>query len=161
MYYTVIYKNLSTNQKKNIISFISSNFNNIPESSLGLEPNTIIIVNYENEKILGCVCLLNDNDLKKKLFDSNVPLKYYSFNEKSCGLFLYNLCVDKKFRNKKIGNELIELSIKFAKDVNIDFLHCQAENEISKLIFTKNKFFEVSSFMSTTNNLTYLMNLYV
>jgi len=160
MYYTLIYKNLSSSQKNSIKTFINLQFKNISNIDFGLEPNTIIILNYENNKIIGCVCLINNSDLKNKLGHNDNLLSYYDFQNKK-GLFLYNLCVDTEYRNKKIGNQLINLANKLAKDVNIEYIHTHAENEISKLIFIKNNFTEIKTFISNKNTQTTLMTIYI
>ena len=53
---------------------MKNNFPNVPYSSFGLESKTIIILNYENNKIVGCVCLLNNRLLKDLLTKSKVDL---------------------------------------------------------------------------------------
>ena len=141
MFYTIIYKNLSQNQKLNVSNFIKENFPNIVYNNFGMEQKTIMIVNYENEKIIGCVCLLNNNCLKEILIKEKVNLNNYNFEYKN-GLFLYNFCVDSKYRNKKIGNKLIDLTLELCKKINIDYIYCNAENEISRNLFLKKGFIE-------------------
>ena len=141
MYFTLIYKNLSQNQKLNIKKFIKDNFLHIHYDNLGLDDKTIIIINYENSKIIGCVCLLNNKYLKEILINACVNLNNYNFeNENS--LFLYNLCVDPEYRNKKIGTELIDLCLDLCKKINIDFIYCHPDNDISRNLFIKKGFFE-------------------
>ena len=147
MFYTVIYKNLSQNQKINIINFIKENFLHIQYNNLGLEQKTIIIVNYENNKIIGCVCLLNNKYLKEWVLNAQVNLDKCNF-EHDNSLFLYNLCVSSEHRNKKIGDELIKLSLELCKEININYIYCHADNEISKNLFLKNGFIDNFCIMS-------------
>lgn len=161
MYFTLIYKNLNDNQKYKINDFIKKNFIINFDHLLGLEPNTIIIVNSENNIIKGCVCLLNNNILKNKLIQNNVNLNYYNINSKIDGIFLYNLCVDEKYRNNHIGNELINLCINFIKTYKFDYIHCQSENEISKSLFLKNGFIEDNTFVGTNDKNIYIMTKYI
>jgi GNAT superfamily N-acetyltransferase len=160
MYFTLIYKNLNNNQKNKISAFIKKNFNIALDNLLGLEPNTIIIIDCEDNIIKGCVCLLNNIILKNKLIQNNISLNYYNIN-KTDGLFLYNLCVDEKYRNKKIGNELINLCIDFIKTYKFDYVHCQSENDISKSLFLKNGFMEDTSFIGSNNKNIYIMTKYI
>lgn len=160
MYFTLIYKNLNNNQKNKITAFIKINFNIALDNLLGLEPNTIIIIDSEDNIIKGCVCLLNNIILKNKLIQNNISLDYYNIN-KTDGLFLYNLCVDEKYRNKKIGNELINLCIDFIKTYKFDYIHCQSENDISKSLFLKNGFMEDTSFVGSNNKNIYIMTKYI
>ena len=160
MYFTLIYKNLNNNQKNKISAFIKKNFNIALDNLLGLEPNTIIIIDCEDNIIKGCVCLLNNIILKNKLIKNNISLNYYNIN-KTDGLFLYNLCVDEKYRNKKIGNELINLCIDFIKTYKFDYVHCQSENDISKSLFLKNGFMEDTSFIGSNNKNIYIMTKYI
>lgn len=160
MYFTLIYKNLNNNQKNKITAFIKNNFNIPLDNLLGLEPNTIIIIDSEDNIIKGCICLLNNIILKNKLIQNNISLNYYNIN-KTDGLFLYNLCVDEKYRNKKIGNELINLCIDFIKTYKFDYIHCQSENDISKSLFLKNGFMEDTSFVGSNNKNIYIMTKYI
>jgi ribosomal protein S18 acetylase RimI-like enzyme len=140
MYYTVIYDKLSQNQKSNILNFIKENFPDV-KSNFGLESKTIIIINYENDKILGCVCLLNNNSLIELLKKSYINLDNYNFNYNN-GLFIYNFCVDPNYRNKKIGSKLIDNALDLCKKINVDYVHCHVENPISKNLFLKKGFIE-------------------
>lgn len=154
MFYTIIYKNLSENQKLNILNFIKENFQDI--TNFGMEQKTIIIVNYENEKIIGCVCLLNNNCLQEILKKAHMNLNNYIFNY-SNGLFLYNFCVSSQHRNKKIGTKLIDLSLELCKTIGIDYVYCHADNEISKNVFLNKGFFIEDTIIKQTNNITYKM----
>lgn len=154
MFHTVIYKNLSNNQKQNIINLIKQNFPNIPFANLGMESSTLIILNYENDKIIGCVCLLSNKYLKQIV--KNVNNDDYNLNyEKS--LFLYNFCVDEEYRNKKIGSSLIDMTLELCKKIGIDNVYCHAENEISRNLFMKKGFIEDK----IINNNIYLMSKFI
>ena len=139
MFFTIIYKNLSENQKLNILNFLKENFPHIKYTNFGMEQKTIMIINYENNKIIGCVCLLNNNCLQEILKKSHTDLNNYNFDYKN-GLFLYNFCVSSYHRNKKIGNTLVDLSLELCKKIGIDYIHCHAENEISKNLFLNKGF---------------------
>lgn len=152
MFYTVIYKNLSENQKHNIINFIKNNFPNIPYSNLGLEQNTIIIINYEETTLVGCVCLLSNKYLKDIIKKND---DYYLEYDK--GLFLYNFCVNEEYRNKKIGKQLVELTFELCKKINTDYIYCHAENEISRNLFINKGFMEDK----ILDNNVYLMSKFI
>lgn len=159
MFYTIVYKNLSQNQKLNILNFIKENFQHIEYNNFGMEQKTIIIVNYENNKIIGCVCLLNNVSLKDILKNAQTNLCNYNFNYEN-GLFIYNLCVSKDHRNKKIASQLIDISLKMCKRIGIDYIHCHAENEISRNLFLKKVFIEDKVFKINDNNY-YLMSKFI
>jgi len=154
MYHTVIFENLSFNQRSCLINFIKENFPNIPYNKYGLESKTIIILNYENKKIVGCLCLLNNRLLKEILNKSNVNLENYNFDY-SKGLFLYNLCVNENYRNKKIGSELVNQTCILAKQLGIEYIHCHAETEVSRQLFIKQGFMEEK--IINESNKIYLM----
>ena len=154
MFYTIIYKNLSENQKLNIFNFIKENFPDI--TNFGMEQKTIIIVNYENEKIIGCVCLLNNNCLQEILIKAHVNLNDYIFDYDN-GLFLYNFCVSSHHRNKKIGTKLIDLTLELCKQIGIDYIYCHAVNEISRNLFLHKGFFIYDNILTQKNNKYYKM----
>ncbi len=158
MYHTVVFENLSFNQRSSLINFIKENFPNISYNSFGLESKTIIILNYENDKIIGCACLLNNRLLKEIITKLNINFENYNFDYDK-GLFLYNLCVDEKHRNKKMGYEIINKACELAKSIGVEYIHCHAETEISRNLFTKKGFIEEKSI--DPNNKTYLMSKFV
>jgi ribosomal protein S18 acetylase RimI-like enzyme len=158
MYITTVYDNLTNKQQKKIKNFLKENFGN--NGNFEFEPKTIIILYIEDNKILGCICLLDNKFLLAKLNQNNVPLKYYSFNN-SHGCFIYNFCVDKNHRNKKIGYNLINYTIEKMFDINIDYLHTQAENEIAMSLFLKNGFMEENNFLSLSNQRVSVMNKFL
>ena len=159
MFYNVIYKNLSYNQKSNIIHFIKENFPYIKYNNLGMDNKTIIIINYENDKIIGCICLLNNKYLKELLINANANLTNYNL-EYDNSFFLYNLCVNFDHRNKKIGNQLINEALELCKKINIDYIYCHAENEISRNLFLKNAFIE-DKILNINNNNIYIMSKFI
>lgn len=159
MLYTIIYKNLSQNQKLNILNFIKENFQHIEYNNFGMEQETIIIVNYENDKIIGCICLLNNRCLKNILMNLQINTCNYNFDYDN-GVFLYNLCVSIHHRNKKIANQMIDKSLEMCKKIGIDYIHCHAENEISRNLFLKKCFIEDKIFKIKDSNY-YLMSKFI
>ena len=157
MYITTIYSQLTSNQKKKLNKFLIENFNNENEKNVDfqLESNTIIILVILDNKIVGTVCLYDNKFLINKLKQKNVPLSFYTLNN-SHGCFIYNLCVHKNYRNKKIGFELVQYCIAKMTELNIDYLHTHAENEISQILFLKNGFMEDQVF-----NKIYVMSKYL
>lgn len=162
-YKTIIYKNLTINQQNTINMFIKNNFPEIKSENLGLEPNTIIILCLELNKILGLVCLLNNTVLKSKLIENKIPLKYYNICEENTfleGMFIYNLCVDNDHRNKKIGYTLIKKCIDFISEYKIDYVHTQAQNDVSKKLFIKNGFTENAKHI-INNNVFHILSKFI
>ena len=82
----------------------------------------------------------------EKINRHNISKDYYHIENKSHGCFIYNFCVDKEKRGKKIGTNLLKYTINKMKELNIDYLHTHAENEISETIFLKNGFMEDKKF---------------
>ena len=162
-YKIVIYKNLTKNQEKSINIFVKKNFPEIKIENFGFESNTIIILCLELNEIIGLVCLLNNSILKSKLLENNVPLKYYNICEESTfleGMFLYNLCVREEYRNKKIGSTLVKKCINFITEYKLDYLHTQAQNKNSKVLFIKNGFTENSEY-KINNNIFYVLSKFI
>jgi len=159
MYVTTIYNKLDTNQKRKVLKFLKDNFDNQTEFSL--EDNTVIILYIIDKEIYGCVCLLNNKYLIKKLIKNNVPLKYYSIVENFNSYFIYNLCIHKYHRNEKIGTKLINYMIERMQQINVEYLHTHATNTISKGIFLKYKFIEDSNYTSVTNEQVYSLFKYI
>jgi ribosomal protein S18 acetylase RimI-like enzyme len=159
MFYTIIYKNLSQNQKLNILNFVKENFQHIEYNNFGMEKETIIIVNYEEDKIIGCVCLLNNRCLKEILTNAHANLINYNFDYNN-GLFMYNLCVSINHRNKKIANKMIDIALELCKKIGIDYIHCHAENEISRNLFLNKCFMEDKTINIKENNF-YLMSKFI
>jgi len=161
-YKTIIYKNLTINQQSTINIFIKNNFPDIKIEHLGLESNTIIILCLDSNKIIGLVCLLSNILLKSKLIDNKISLDYYNISEEPQldGMFIYNLCVDNEYRNKNIGCTLIKNCINFITEYKLDYVHTQAQNEISKKIFIKNGFIENREH-KINNNIFYVLSKYI
>ena len=160
MYITTIYSKLSSKQQKKILIFFKKNFND-KNTDFEIESYTIIILKLLENEIIGCICLIDNIYLLEKLNKNNIPLKYFVF-DKSHGLFIYNLCIHKDYRNKKIGYNLLDYTIKKMKEIKIEYLHTQAENEISQMLFLKCGFIEDSNFKSLTSNETvYVMNKFL
>lgn len=161
-YKTIIYKNVSQNQQNTINIFIKKNFPNIKIEHLGLEPNTIIILCLDSNKIIGLTCLLNNIILKSKLLNNKISLEYYNICEESQldGMFIYNLCVDNEYRNKNVGCSLIKKCIDFITEYKIDYLHTQAQNEISKKLFIKNGFTQNTEHR-INNNIFYVLSKFI
>ena len=149
MYITTIYSQLTSNQKKKMNNFLIKNFDKV--SNFELEPETIIILAIIDDKIVGTLCLYDNKFLIDKLNKNNISLSYYSLNN-SHGCFIYNLCVHKNYRNKKIGFSLLEYCITKMSELNIDYLHTQAQNEIAQILFLKNGFMEDNSFNESESN---------
>jgi predicted acetyltransferase len=62
-------------------------------------------------------------------------------------------------RGKNYGKQLIEYCDNFLKKLNIDYVHCQAENEISKNIFIKNNYLINKTFNSNIGEITLMTKL--
>jgi len=140
MYITTIYSKLSLYQKNKLNKFLKNNFdNNNNNNNFELEPLTIIIISIDINKITGCVCIYDNKYLIDKLEKNNISLSLYSINDLH-GCFIYNLCVHKNYRGKKIGFNLIKYCIEQMKKLNIEYLHTHAVNNISENIFLKNGF---------------------
>ena len=162
-YKTVIYKNLSINQQNRIHTFLQNNFPEIKSENLGLESNTIIILCLESNELVGLLCLLNNILLKSKLIENKISLKYYNICDENThldGMFIYNLCVDYNHRNKKIGYSLIKKCIDFITEYKIDYIHTQAQNEISRKLFIKNGFTENAEHR-INNNVFYVLSKFI
>jgi len=159
MYHTIIFENLTFNQRASLINFIKINFPNIPYNSFGLESKSIIIVNYENNKIVGCVCLINNRLLQEILTKSKISLEKYNFDYGK-GLFLYNLSVDENYRNKKMGTELVNQACELAKKLGIEYIHCHAETDVSRNLFLKLGFIENKTIFDNNKNI-YLMSKFI
>ena len=54
--------------------------------------------------------------------------------------YIYNLAVDKNFRNKGIGNKLIVIALYIAKLKKYSYVQAHCDNEASAHLFKKNKF---------------------
>ena len=167
-YLITIYSKLSDKQKNKLVTFLKSNFvsdidkkmqlfSGTCETNINfeLQAKTIIILNIEDDKIKGCVCILYNKHLKEKLINNNVQLDYYHLSEDR-GCFIYNLCVDKNLRNQNIATNLIQYTINKMKELDIVYLHTHAENEISKNVFLKNHFDVINK-----NQNIYIMAKYI
>lgn len=165
MYITTIYSKLTEKQKRKLKKFLIDNFNDDDIknkiTNFEFEQNTIVILVILDNRIVGTLCLYDNKFLINKLNEMKVPLTYYSFNN-SHGCFIYNLCVHKNYRNKKIGYGLLDYCITKMNELNIDYLHTQAENEISQILFLKNGFMEDNVFKKPeTNKKIYVMSKYL
>ncbi len=165
MYITTIYSELTLRQKKKINKFLKDNFNEDDSknkiTNFELEPETIILLVINDNKIVGILCLYNNRYLINKLNKNQIPLTYYSFNN-SRGCFIYNFCIHKNYRNKKIGYGLLQYCIEKMSKLNIEYLHTQVENEIAQILFLKNGFMEDNSFNKPgTDNKIHIMSKFL
>jgi ribosomal protein S18 acetylase RimI-like enzyme len=165
-YVITIYSKLSFKQKKKITIFLKNNFNEnisnkLSKNIFDFEPTTIIILNLIENNIIGCICLFDNKHLLEKIDLNNVPLNYYVFTAENNGCFIYNLCVDRDYRNNKIGYNLIKYAIKQMIKLRIIYLHTHAENEIARNIFINNGFTEFNSFINSNNAKIYIMHKYL
>jgi ribosomal protein S18 acetylase RimI-like enzyme len=132
-----IYYKLTQSQKNKINNFLKDNFEDL--NNYDFLNDTIIILNFDDQDIIGCVCLIDNFYLKEKLLSCNASYdNYYFINSHGC--FIYNLCVHKDHRNKKVGSSLINYTISKMKEINIDYLHVHADNDISYNLFLKSGF---------------------
>jgi len=139
MFIKLIYLNLTFYQKQQIHKFIKTNFNdNI--NNLAFDDKTIVILKMFKNKIIGCLCLLDELNFKLLLKRNNMNYTPYYINDDINKIYLYNFCVDTEYRNKKIGSELVNYTINFVKKLKINYIFCYIENNISKHIFLKNNF---------------------
>jgi ribosomal protein S18 acetylase RimI-like enzyme len=143
MYIITIYSQLTLKQKKKINHFLINNFNNITDYEL--EPQTIIILVIEDNKIVGIICLYDNKFLIEKLNNNNILLSNYLLNNEYHGCFIYNFCIHKNYRNKKIGDGLLKYCILKMKELGIDYLHTHIQNEIAYKLFLKNGFIKFDS----------------
>jgi GNAT superfamily N-acetyltransferase len=165
-YVITIYSKLSLKQKKKITIFLKNNFNKnisnkLSKNIFDFEPATIIILSLIENNIIGCICLFDNKHLLEKINQYDVPQNYYVFTDNNNGCFIYNLCVDKDYRNNKIGYKMIEYAIEQTIKLKIDYLHTHAENEIARKIFINNGFLEINSFINSDNAKIYVMSKYL
>ena len=137
MYVNLLYSKLDNDEKERISQFILTNFNKLNSNdSLILTDNTIIILQSNDKDIIGCVCLLSNKYLKQVTNDTRF------LNLKESGIFLYNFCINSSYRGNGHGDKLIKYTINLVEKLNLKYIHCQAETNISKHIFEKNGFIE-------------------
>lgn len=135
MYITTIYSKMTFKQKKNLLNFIQSCFDK--NYNFELESNTIIILDITNNIINGCICIYDNKYLIEKLTLHNVDQKKYKIIKNKHGCFIYNFCVNKNLRNQHIGYKLLGYTIEKMIKLNIEYLHTNAENDISQHLFFK------------------------
>ena len=152
MFVKLIYSKLSFNQQQQITKFIKSNFNNNTDN-LAFDDKTIIILKLINKKIIGVICLLHEINFKLLLKKINMNYSPYYINDDTNKIYLYNFCIDTKYRNKQIGTELVNYTINLIKKLNVNYIFCYIENSISKHIFLKN------NFINKENTLIYYKNI--
>lgn len=144
MYITTVYSNLSSKQKSKVKHFLANNFEK--KADFDLNKMTIILLDIEENNIIGCLCLYDNSLLSEKINKRSIPNEYYHFENNSHGCFIYNFCVDKEKRGKKIGTNLLKYTISKMKELNIDYLHAHAENTVSEIVFLQSGFIEQKKF---------------
>lgn len=159
MYITTVYSKLTTNQQKKIKSFLKHNFNE-SNNNFELEEYTIIVIDMLDNKIIGCVCLYDNKFLLDKINVNNISTDYFTLNN-AHGCFIYNLCVDKEYRNRKIGYNMINHVLQKMGEINIKYLHTQAENDIARILFLKCGFIEDNQFIGSNHKKVYVMSKYI
>ena len=125
-----------------IYSLLNISFNN-DKSFTTFYPfipyTNIIMVIYKNI-IIGISCLIPINILIEKYRNlychTDYPLPIITMN----GLFMNNLCVNPKFRNKKLSKIIINMSINYCKINNYDHIICQVRDNNFKAMKLYNNF---------------------
>lgn len=164
-YITTIYGKLSSKQIKKINNFLKDNFNKntshkSSKNNFDFEPSTIIILAMIDNNIVGCICLLNNKYLLEKINLHNISQDHYFLIDDN-GCFIYNLCVNKFYRNNKIGYNLIKYTIDQMIEIKVKYLHTQAENEIARTLFINNGLTENKSIINSNNVKIYIMSRYL
>lgn len=99
---------------------------------------TIVKILYYDNKIVGMICGIDNYELLK----FNNADSYY-IEKEACGLFIYNLCIIKSHRKKKLGKLLLKLFInKYSKFVNYFHTQIFENNLASRCIFSSHGFTE-------------------
>ena len=122
---TEYYKDISESNKKQIFNILSISFGD--DLDPNLKNNTIVISFFYKKYLIGMICALDNYYLAKDDRDFYSSRDSYHIDYEKSGLFIYNLCVLKSCRGKKIGKNLLKVLINKFK-TKTDYLHVQILN---------------------------------
>jgi ribosomal protein S18 acetylase RimI-like enzyme len=156
-----LWKNNNLTHEKELVKLLKKSFNINKKEELNLVKNKTYIVSIIiNSVILGTVSLISNNDLisylKTKSKNIEPIIGTYSFKA-SPGVYIYNLSVNEKFRNKGLAQKLVDIAIYIARQKKFNYCHTHCENETSQYIFKKNKFNVENVFNNEKNKTVKLM----
>ena len=151
-------KVLYYNKKKNkdIYIFIKRTFTSL----YLLENKTLIIAYYDKNIIRGCICIIDNNHLVEFLKSRNISLDTYNIRSLK-GAYIYNLKIHEKYRNKKLGQKLINIVIYILNKLKYQYCHVHCENYVSKYLFKKKKFDSEQVFFNADKKQIYHMSYWL
>ena len=146
--------NKSTDKDDKLLILLKESFNVTSVSKLNLVNNkTLIITLFINKILVGTVSLMSNDDLLKYFENKNQSIEslmsIYTFRAEK-GIFIYNLAVGKKFRNKGIAKKLLEIAMYVGRLKKFKYCQVHCENIISETIF-KNRGFNLENSFSNSN----------
>lgn len=115
--------------------------------------DTVLLVYYVGKQLAGYVGLLTSAQLEDYLRNNGIS-EHSAFGIiNQHGLYMYNLCVFPEFRNKGIGNKLVEGTIKYANDNRRNYINLVvfADSQIPLKIYRKYKFIEYYQSTNASN----------
>ena len=148
--------NNDTGNKK-ILSLCKSLLDGTFDEDLNLIYNKTFVVSIiENNNILGTISIISNNDLieyfRKKKIDIESLQNIYCFRGSS-GVYIYNLAVNKKYRNKGVAKKLISIALHIASIKSFKYCYVHCDNDISSYIFKKIGFIQENTFTNKKGKL--------
>ena len=148
-------KNLTKIYYNNILNILKDNFPKLKNFDIYDETNFILFIknninNKNEEKIIGVICTIENNILKK--YKNSKELFGYNFVNDN-GIYLYNFVVIKNFRNKGYGKRMITYLINNHKKLEkTKYIYSLSTNDKSSNIFLNLGFCPGDHFLDKNNN---------
>jgi hypothetical protein len=158
-------KSINTNKDDKLLILLKDSFNVTSTSKLNLVNNkTLIITLFINKMLVGTVSLMSNDDLLKYFENKNQSIEslmgIYTFRAEK-GIFIYNLAVGKKFRNKGIAKKLLEIAMYVGRLKKFKYCQVHCENIISETIFKNRGFNLENSFSNSKKQNVKLMSAWL
>lgn len=134
--------------------------NNLIERGFSKDTIIWILKDIYSKEIKGYICGLESLEFIQFLNSKNIhDTDLYSIKNWN-GIFINNLCVSKKYRNKGWGNKLIKTIINWANNTKKDYIHLllDSDNKTALKLYTSNNFvIDKESLDSQTNKEIFTM----
>ena len=156
-----VWENNILNKNNQVVKLLKNSFkiNNVYELNL-VKNKTYMISITVNNNLIGSISLISNDDLIAylKTKTSNIESMIANYSIKATpGIYIYNLAVNKNFRNQGIAQKLIDIAIYIAKFKKFNYCHTHCENDISHHMFKKRKFNVENVFLNDKKQTVKLM----
>ena len=155
------YRHMKDNEKQELRMIFEECFQD--GEDFDFSKDTLILGYYIKDKLVGYVGMLTSANFVKWLAENNIwEYNAYGVIDQN-GLYMYNLCVLPKYRNKGIGKELIKGVIDFSNEIRATHINLTVLNDkdIPIKLYRKYDFIQFFESLNSANGKVITMVKYI